>query len=461
MRPRCNPVRPVVRERCRWLSAILAGWILSGFGFGEGTPADTADPPKALSMRERADSARTYQIDIRLNVSGKLQAAIGEGKAASLDLKVDGRFRYRERLLDGAGPGPESLRSVRHYEHAQADVIVNQRKTTSRLRAAHRLVVAHGRHEGILLYCVNDHFSPDEVMLLQVPADSLAVTSLLPEKNVAVGETWSPPEWLLATLTGIEAVKKTQLVCRLQQIERDVATIAFEGKIEGAIYGALSTISVVGIAEFDTSHRYLRRVRLTQKEKRMIGSVAPGMDVTAEVVLTRAPASSAPPLDDANVRRIPLDPPAEALWLRERFFGDVVCTFDRQWHVFHRTADAAVLRLVDNGTLLSQCNLSPVPRMPAGQHTPKTKFVADIQASLGDKLKEIVTDAEIPTRDGRYVYRVAVTGQANKLDMQWIYYLCAAPNGRQVSLVFAVETKHLKRFGDRDRQFVERLRFVR
>ncbi|HID20782.1 MAG TPA: hypothetical protein EYP14_00055, partial [Planctomycetaceae bacterium] len=251
----------------------------------------------AVWLRETTESPRTFRVSVALTVTGKLQTAIGGGNAASLNLNVDGRFQYRERLLDGVGSGPEALRSVRQYERAEAEVAVNRQKNVSRLAAGRRRIVAHGRPAGILLYCPDDFLSPDDVMLLQVPADSLVVPALLPERKLPAGATWTPPKWVLPVLTSVEAVKKSHLTCRLTAVTERLATLTFDGKIEGAIYGAMSTITVTGSAQFDLDRRYLRRVQLTQKEKRMIGSVAPGLEVTATMVLERTPASSAPPLD--------------------------------------------------------------------------------------------------------------------------------------------------------------------
>ncbi len=66
----------------------------------------------------------------------------------------------------------------------------------------------------------------------------------------------------------------------------------------------------------------------------------------------------------------------------------------------------------------------------------------------------------IPTDDHRFLYRVTAIGEANKVPITWIYYLCAAPNGMQVSFVFAVETALRDRLGGRDLQMLKSLRFL-
>ena len=79
---------------------------------------------------------------------------------------------------------------------------------------------------------------------------------------------------------------------------------------------------------------------------------------------------------------------------------------------------------------------------------------------MGASLKSI-TKAEIfEVPDERFLYRVTAVGQSNGIEMHWLYYLCAAPSGRQVSYVFAVETKLLERLGNRDLGIVSTLQFL-
>ena len=130
------------------------------------------------------------------------------------------------------------------------------------------------------------------------------------------------------------------------------------------------------------------------------------------------------------------------------------------WHVFQQTPQIAVLRLMDHGTFVAQCNLAPVRAANAGEHVPEQQFQNDIRTSLGKRLKTIEKAETIPTDDHRFLYRVTAIGEANKVPITWIYYLCAAPNGLQISFVFAVETALRERLGNRDLQMLKSLRFL-
>ena len=95
-----------------------------------------------------------------------------------------------------------------------------------------------------------------------------------------------------------------------------------------------------------------------------------------------------------------------------------------------------------------------------GKHTPEVQFQNDIRRSLGSQLKEITNAELLKTEEKRFRYRVTAVGEANGIPMTWLYYLCAEPSGRQISLVFSVETKLLKRLANRDLGIVEGLEFL-
>jgi hypothetical protein len=133
---------------------------------------------------------------------------------------------------------------------------------------------------------------------------------------------------------------------------------------------------------------------------------------------------------------------------------------DRDWHLFRRTPQAAVLRLLDKGSFVAQCNIAKVPDAEAGKHTTEEQFQEDIHKSLGDKLKEIAKAEELESDDGVYRYRVTAIGQVGDVPMTWLYYLCASPSGKQVGFVFAVETSLLERLANRDLAMVSSLVFL-
>ncbi|MGH7129484.1 MAG: hypothetical protein ACREIV_13020, partial [Planctomycetaceae bacterium] len=189
--------------------------------------------------------------------------------------------------------------------------------------------------------------------------------------------------------------------------------------------------------------------------------VSAGLDVTAKAVVTRRLADSPGPLTDTAARSVPLEPQPQSYRLGFQSPWNVTFEYERGWHVFHNSAQVAVLRLLDQGSLIAQCNITQVPAAPAGRHTPPERFQADIRSSLGESLREITAAEPLLSRDGRYLFRVIAEGQANDVEMVWIYYLVADASGRQLSFVFAVEKGLREKLAGRDRDIISSLEFLK
>ena len=425
------------------------------FGFAPELPA--ADK---YTLHEPVTDARVFRVSHRLKVNGQLEAAVGDGKSLTLKLKVQATHRYLERRLSGTGRLAAALRSLRHYDKAEAGIKVAARSVSSRLRNDRRLIVASGKRSGIVTHSPAGSLSASEVELLQVPGDSLAVHGLLPPNPIEPDGTWEPESWAIQMLTGTEAVLKSSLSCKLDSVTGDLAKVTFKGQIEGATAGAATDIELSGFYLFDLKAQFIKRVELTQKEKRSVGAVSPGMKAEAQVVLERSAEKTAGPLDDAAVANIPLEPANAVMQLAFETPWRIHLHHGRNWHVFHQTGDTAVLRLLENGSLIAQCNVTRIASAAAGKHTSGKQFQIDVHKALGKRLKSITKAEQFETPDERFVYRVTAVGKSNGIDMHWLYYLCAAPSGRQVSFVFACETKLLERLGNRDLGIVSSLQFL-
>ncbi|MBM79407.1 MAG: hypothetical protein CMJ78_02280 [Planctomycetaceae bacterium] len=420
--------------------------------------ATSSQADEKYSLKE-SDENRTYIVSSGMAVNGNLQTPTGGGKSFNLKLQVQGQFQYYERRLPPSGRDAEALRSMREYLLAKANIKVNDKASLSQLPSQKRFIIAHGQRDGAVFYSRNELLNSDQIELLQTPGDSLPVTRLLPKTEVNVGDTWTPESWVTQMLTSVEATLKSEMQCKLESVTDNDAKVSFSGSIEGAVLGAPTKINLTGSLTFDRARNFIREVELTQTEKRDVGAVSPGIEVTAKMRSRRSITSKRSSLSDAVLEGVPLDLPAQATLLSFDSPWNVRLTYARDWHVFHQTREVAVLRLLHQGGLLSQCNISQVPSVAPGQHTPEAQFQADVRAALGTRLERIKAAEQIKTDDGRYLYRVTATGKSNDIPMHWFYYICASPQGRQLALSFAVETEQLKQFSNRDLDFVQRIRF--
>lgn len=428
----------------------------------------------AIELAESESDTRVRSVRSHVQVTGEQMTPDGGGKVIPLKLSLDAQYRFLERRLSGAGRDAESLRTVRLYRFANSDIEVipadaptgaPPKKSTLKLPETKHLIVAQGRREGAFLYSPTATLTFDQLDLIRTPGDSLALLGLLPREAVSIGDTWKPESWVVQMVSGLEAMLKGEITCKLEEATTTTARITFNGSAEGATLGATSGIQLVGELTFDRQQKLVSKLRVKQTEKRSVGAVSPGFEVTANVVLERSLAeetTDAKLLSDTAVAEIPIEPAPEMQFLRFESWG-LRFYHDRGWHQFHQTKETAIFRLMEQGSLIAQVNVSPVPAAVAGSHTPEDQFLTDIRQSLGKRLKSVTSSEPLPSRnaaDRRFIYRVTIDGEADKVPMTWLYYLCAAPTGQQVAFVFAIETKQLEKFGNRDQTIVRLLEFI-
>ena len=418
------------------------------------------DARAAHELKEPPTDRRVYGIGSRLDVKGQVETSVGDGKATAHTLHATAAHRYRERRISGVGRDSETLRSLRDYADAEAKIEVGGELTSTRLRESRRRIVALGQRGGVTFYSPTGSLTYRELELLRTPGDSLAAMPLLPPKAVDVGETWSADSWVVQTLTGTDAMVKGELACKLESAAGGVAKVTFQGTLEGATAGASTNLEISGHYLFDLEQGYWKHLEIRQKEKRSVGAVTPGLNVEANIVVDRAPAKDQETLNDGAVAQVPLEPAESVMLLDFRSPWNVRFSHDRNWHVFHQSERVAILRLLDKGSLIAQCNITPIPSAEPGKRTSEEQFQRDISTALGDKLKKIEKAEQLTTDDDRFLYRVTTSGEVNTLPMKWIYYLCADSAGRQVALVFAVEEKLVEQLANRDLGIVNSVEFL-
>jgi hypothetical protein len=143
--------------------------------------------------------------------------------------------------------------------------------------------------------------------------------------------------------------------------------------------------------------------------------------------------------------------------------------YERNWHLLTQNSDLAMLRLLEQGELLAQCTIKKLADAPPGRHVPEEVFQQDIQATLGKNFGKLLRAERVKVRDGMYVFRVVVLGTVAAKNeegddaatpMQWIYYLVANADGRQLALVFTSDPKRAERWKDRDLGIVGGVEFL-
>ena len=417
----------------------------------------TLQAAETYRLEEPVDDTRVFGVGTRIDIQGKTQPS---PKVEPLPLTASAALSYRERRLLGPGTEAESFRSLRDYEQTQSEIDVGGQKSASQLANTLKLIVAQGRTDGVELYSLGGPLTSGELDLIRSPADSLALMALLPPKEIQVGDKWTPPTWAFQMLTAMDAIVKGELNCTLSSVEKQVARIKLEGKLEGAALSAVSEITVNGFFEYDLNQKCISQCDFTQVEKRGIGPVSPAFEFTARVRLLRKPAQLPGRVADQKIiDSATQEPKASASFLRFESPWNIGFEYPRDWHLWKIHDKAAIFRLIEDGNFVAQCDLAPIPPAKRGDHLPEAEFLRDIQQAMGERIKSQSGGEILSTADKKYVFRVTATGAEGDRQLTWFFYLIADPSGRQVSISVTVDTALVETLANREREFINNIRF--
>ena len=437
----------------------------------------------AAGVRLIERPGQTTAVRAVVQIDGTIRTHDLGGKTKENPLQATARFGFLEtRLRDAALSGgavsaseaiqdASQLRAVRNYIEAEAEITVAGQRTTTALPEDSRRIVVEGRAEGPIKFAPDTLLMREAVDLLDMPGDPLALAALLPDpaREYEVGDSWTPPDWAAQMLCSIDAAATSELQCTLKAVADGRATIEVSGRVEGARLGAYSKINLAGLMALDLDAQLIDSASFNYSESAEIGTITPGVLSTTSVRLARK--ASAKTVDTDGV---PVTVPPEALRL---FFDaglwNVRFQHGRDWHVYFAQLDrdpkVIILRRLDGGNLQCQCNLASIPAAAAGSHTPLDEFERDIRSTLGSRFEQIVSRDEIPGEGGVRIFRTEVQGQfadeaaepgqTEGRAMTWTYFLIAAPDGRQLSAIFAYEPDAAAKLGEEDIAMVRSIEF--
>jgi hypothetical protein len=418
--------------------------------------AQSGEKHSLAAKHRRGELSR---VEIALQVGGQVKLIDDKGKANDLPMSVMANLGYDEALL-ALDPAGHPTRSARYYDDIRAVIKIDQGGEKPTLDPQRRLVVADRADKGnCQLYCPSEPLKREELDLIDLPGGTLVLDDLLPAEPVAVGETWKVGDTTLAALLCLDAVSWCEVEGVLGEIQDGIAEIAAAGSLTGAISGISTDVELKIKIKFDTRAARIVQFAMLVKENRPIGHVGPGLDTVAKVIIGIRPLERSQKLTVQALSQIPDQTAAELLDLGySPPGGQFRFQYDRRWYVTSDDPKLAVLRMVDRGELVAQCNVSALPKVEKA--VTLAQFQRDVERSLGKNFGQFVGAVQDVNDAGYAVFRVVVHGDVGGLPIEWIYYLIQDRQGRRVSLAFTLEQNLQERFAATDLGIIADMRLT-
>jgi hypothetical protein len=414
----------------------------------------------SYDLRPSAAGNTYRQAKVLVEVEGKLKLNADGKELKHLPIKVQGELQYVERVVKQSKQWTD-VRLLRSYRTAKANLRLHQSDLTTTLRADRTLIAAAANEKQAVLFSPGGPLIREELDLLEVPGSGLALESLLPAAAVKVGGQWTLSEVTVARLLGLDAVSEHDITCTLDSVKDNVAIASLAGKVAGAVEGVSSDIELKGKLNFDLKQKAVTWLTLGYKENRAIGHAQPGYEVVTKLRMVSAPVETAEELSDKAIAGLSVEPDAaQTLIELNAESAGFQLLHDRRWRVMLERGDLAVLRLVDRGDLIAQCNITPLAPLAKDKQLSLEGFQSDVKRVLGKNFEEVVEASEESADNGHRLLRVVVAGAVGELPIQWTYFHLSDEAGRRASLVFTIESSLLSRFAHLDRELIGNFHFT-
>lgn len=419
-----------------------------------------------LTLREAARTDQATRVEATLKADGLFRPAAAPGVKADeapkpLALKVETQLEFLERVVR-LGPGGRPARAVRRVSRAASAINGEIRPASAVLRPEVAVLAAEPGPDGVVVTSPGGPLTRAELELVQGPADPLELDGLLPSKPVSVGDRWKVADPSARALCDYDTLASNTLEATLASADDASAIVNLRGEVRGSVLGGAGSVALSGSYTFDRKAARVSKLVLERAEVRSPGPVEAGLDVKSTLTVSRQTAEVPVELMDEVVARLELDR-ADAGRTLLRLVppgGRYTLLHDRAWHTYWDDSRLTVLKRVERGEVVAQCNLAAGPSAGKGRHQDPGQFRDDLKRALGPRFVQFLGAGEVEGDPaGHFRYKIGVQGRQGDLGVVWYYYLIASPDGDQVVGTFTLADTQTRSFGAEDERLIGTFRW--
>lgn len=424
-------------------------------------PCASADAAGKIDIKIADNRGLQQKVDARFEHDGivTVDNAGQSDEAEKLKMKTVADLVFHQRLT-GSAKDPQA---IRYYDSSYGNFNIHKGKSKASLEDKNRMIVARltskpGRR--IQMASVQDLLNQSELNLIKNPADPLTYVGLLTKKSVAEGDKWEVEKGALADFLAVDRILFTDAKMMLKTATSATARIYLLGQVDATVDDAGTSMKVSAVFDVDRKSNQVTKVRVSIDEHRQAGQVAPGFEGKSRVSIQLSSDDGCKHLATANLKKL-----TQARRIKQRLqwmsdAGKFALEYDPRWKMIASENQAAILRYVDDGDLMAQCNVIQLPSRPASKPLTLEKYREEIETIIRpDKTAKLIGATKIKTTQGLDAFRVSVKGIEKEVPVKWIYYHVAAEDGRRLTFIFTLEQEIADVFQPSDQRMVNGLSF--
>lgn len=424
-------------------------------------PAVCSAANDPVDLTARAAVNEPYTVSLELELGGEAKGNTSEQESskqpAAEPVQVAAKFAYDELLLPG------SRQAVRYYNTIDAQLTLGGEISNPTLRPSRKLIVAQTTEQGtVQLAAVDGPLRRNELDVIEIAGDSLALQRLLPGEEKQIGDSWKHDDSAMQLVLGMQQVSLCEVSSALMESNKGFARCELAGVVHGTRNGAETQVELRGVYLFDRGQGRITKMNLALREKRSVGPATRGLDTTAKLRIQLTPAEKTHSLTPARVAQAKqVDFTGQSLLETSDNRLGFQTRHDTSWFQLGRRGEELAIRRVGQNGLVAHANLTKLPAKTIDTDKSLAKFRADFVASLGNSATGVVSDEQWINEHGCRVMTVVVEGEVAGTAMQWRGYQVAPPVDAEqlhrLALTVAVEESHLEELGKTDRELVDRM----
>jgi hypothetical protein len=432
--------------------------LLAAAALAAGPSLKAAEQPGSLRLQPALDQ-RLFRVRAELEVKGNVNLAknslTSKQRDRQLPLQANSLVDFEERVRRS---GPLATAAERYYYEAESQATIGGADQKAQLRDNIARVLVHSQEGRSVIYAEDEYLTHQEIDLLRLPANSLAIDELLPRTALAVGGSYEIPPESLRRLLDLDGIQEAEVSGELTGADAERAQLQLKGKVLGSVEGVATTIDLAAKLSFDRRRHATTWLAMAMRERRDIGKAEPGFEVAATLKMIRQPLEK--PHAIRQPIKLPPTPPAERLLIdltsRQAHWGTLM---DRRWRIVSDTPGLTTLRMIDSDRSIAQCDVRLLAPFKSGEQLTLQALRGDVHESLGKQFGEFLQAEQGVNSSDLRILSLSASGAVQGIPMHWIFVHCSDDSGRRLLATFSLEAEKVNDFAGADVQFAGAVHF--
>ncbi len=445
-------------DRRRFLAGGMAAISLTALGSDRESTYGSEGQVATYTLVPAA--SELFRNRLEMHVKGNIHLSRNELVSRTVERKIPLDHRsvldYEERLYHVNGQ--ELVGSRRHFLEAISEGETARKQVHLQLRQSAREVACHVGGGRSTTYALDAFLTPEELDLIQPPANSLAINLLIPQQPLALEQAFPLQEEGLRILLHLDGIQEHNVEGTLVSVDAKAAKLTLVGTVQGSAAGVPTRFDLAGKMTYSLEQRQYTWLAMGIRERREIGKAEPGFEVSATLKLVRKPLDATTKLGERPLGEQP--GPAELLVNLYSTSGKYAVLMDRRWQMISQSPSLSRLRMVENDRDVAQCDVRHLPPLKPGQQVTLEGLESDLRRSLGSSLHEVLHASEDKNSSDVRVVRFHAMGSVSDVPVEWFVAYCSDDQGNRIFATFTMASENVDVFSGADDQFVHSIRFL-